>query len=182
MEPDDEAAHRPQAWASPPVPLDGLDRAERAGRPIADHEPGGVDAPLLAQWARLLCVMPTGSMVEVVEALRPGSMLAPAIGYQRVRPPPPGTSRMDVSDRDGELFTVRLTFAGNPVTRADLDAVFGDGRDVVRIHWDDPHPLSYRVEVPAAPHAVDIFADFPEQPTGGSVAIGVMLRRQRLKH
>jgi hypothetical protein len=64
-----------------------------------------------------------------------------------------------------------------PVTRAALDAEFGDGREYPRVHWDSPFTLTYFVTVPNAPFGCDVVAYFRDQPGPATAAAEISLLR-----
>jgi hypothetical protein len=76
------------------------------------------------------------------------------------------------------VSTVEMTLSSPGPTRASLNAILGPGGDVVRVHYDQPYPVCYRVTVPDAPYTCDVFAYFATQPTPETAAERVMFRRQ----
>jgi hypothetical protein len=76
------------------------------------------------------------------------------------------------------VFTVRATLTAAPPTRSDLDAMLGPGGDVVRVHFDQPYPVCYRVTVAGAPYTCDVFAYFAGPPDGQATAESLLFRRQ----
>jgi hypothetical protein len=101
------------------------------------------------------------------------------VGSWRLEPPPAGAARFELSEHEDDLFTVRVTAEPSGPTRAELDAILGAGQDVVRIHWDSPYPICYRVTVDGAPYSCDVFAYFTDQPVDSTASTTVLLRRQR---
>ena len=77
----------------------------------------------------------------------------------------------------GWLPVVELSWDGErQVRRADLDALFGVGRWLPRVHPGTPHPLAYDVPTPGAPSKVVLFGHFSEVPSPESAARSVLLR------
>lgn len=92
-----------------------------------------------------------------------------------LEPPPLGADRVRVDG--GWLPVVELFWDASPqLRRADLDALFGLGRWMPRVHPGTPHSLAYDVPAPGAPSAVVVFASFPEVPTPESAAGSVLVR------
>ncbi|GAA2731437.1 hypothetical protein [Actinocorallia aurantiaca] len=138
-----------------------------------------MNAEVLRHWAERLCEIPSSRSTTVLSVLGIQGSLVAHFNDFLVEPPPPGTGSLRVSERSGELFILELIPAGTaPVTPADLTPHFGPGRDVVRVHWQDPFPLCYRVELPGSPHYCDLFAYFPSPPAATTPALRLTLRRQ----
>ena len=72
-----------------------------------------------------------------------------------------------------------LSLADGGVTRADLDARFGQGRELPRVDAGRPYRVGYHVAVPGAPFTCAVVASFAELPTEASTATAVLLRRDR---
>ncbi len=146
----------PACWQRPAVPDAVLHvaAAEQTRR-------GRVDALVLADWARRLCVIPAGPTATILAALGLTGALADAIGYRLLTPPPAGTGRVEVSEEDGTLTALRVTPMPAGPGRDELDELLGAGRDGVRIHWDQPRPVHYDVTVAAAPFGCQVTAYFP---------------------
>jgi hypothetical protein len=163
----------PGRWGRPGVPA-GLLREAAA----AQARRGRVDAVVAAGWASALCALPRGRAGDAVTALNLGGTLAAGIGYQLLDPPPPGTSRLEIAEEHGDVCYVRVTLAGAGPSRPELDAMLGPGGDVVRVHFDQPYPVCYRVTVAGAPYSCDVFAYFADPPDGQATAQSLLLRRQ----
>jgi hypothetical protein len=76
------------------------------------------------------------------------------------------------------VFTVRVTLTAARPSRSDLDAMLGPGGNVVRVHFDQPYPVCYRVTVAGAPYTCDVFAYFADPPDGQATAESLLFRRQ----
>jgi hypothetical protein len=113
-----------------------------------------------------------------VSALGLAGTLAQSIGCQRLDPPPPGTGRFEVAEDHGDVFTVRAALAAPGPSRSDLDALLGPGTNVVRVHFDQPYPVCYRVTVAGASYSCDVFAYFADPPDGQAPAESLLFRRQ----
>lgn len=163
----------PERWRRPGVPP-GLLRQAAARQ----ARRGRVDAVVAAGWASALCALPRGRAGDAVSALALDGTLAAGIGYRRLDPPPPGTSRLEVAEERGDVCYVRVTLAGAGPRRSELDALLGPGGDVVRVHFDQPYPVCYRVAVAGAPYSCDVFAYFADPPDGQATAQSLLLRRQ----
>ena len=163
----------PAPWVRPDVPA-GLLRSAAA----AQARRGRVDAIVAAAWASALCTLPRGRAGDAVAALGLAGTLADSIGQRLLEPPPPGTSWFAVAEDHGDVFTVRVTLTAAPPTRSALDAMLGPGGDVVRVHFDQPYPVCYRVTVAGAPYTCDVFAYFAGPPDGQATAECLLFRRQ----
>jgi hypothetical protein len=103
---------------------------------------------------------------------------ADSIGQRLLEPPPPGTSRFAIAEDHGDVFTVRVMLTAARPTRSGLDAMLGPGGDVVRVHFDQPYPVCYRVTVADAPYTCDVFAYFADPPDARATAESLLFRRQ----
>jgi len=163
----------PERWRRPGMPAALLRQA--AG---VQARRGRIDAIVAAGWASALCALPYGRAGDAVSALNLDGTLAPGPGYRRLSPPPPGTSRLEIAEEHGDVCYVRVTLAGAGPSRAELDAMLGPGGDVVRVHFDQPYPVCYRVTVAGAPYSCDVFAYFADPTDGQARAQSLLLRRQ----
>jgi hypothetical protein len=163
----------PTQWVRPGVPAELLRRAAGAWA-----RRGRVDAIVAAAWANALCVLPRGPAGDAVAALNLTGTLAAGVSYQRLDPPPAGTSRLAIAEEHGDARFVRVTLAGAGPSRSELDAMLGPGDDVVRVHFDQPYPVCYRVTVADAPYSCDVFAYFAGPPDGQATAESLLFRRQ----
>ena len=163
----------PARWARPSTPAHLL---RTAG--AAQARRGRIDAIVAAAWASELCLLPRSQAAVVVAALALTGTLDGWTGSWRLNPPPPGTSRFSISERNDDVYTVRMTLASSRPTRADLNAILGPGQYVVRVHYDQPYPVRYAVTVPDAPYTCDVFAYFATQPAPETPAESLMFRRQ----
>ena len=139
-----------------------------------------VDAERLQVWGETLCRLTAADAGAAATALGiPGSVVRRSDQWD-VEPPPPGTARlMLVAGPDG-IGHLDVLLAGSAVTRADLDARFGSGRDIPRAGPGRPHRLAYHVAPPGAPFTCELFACFAEEPAAATPANEVILRRDRV--
>jgi hypothetical protein len=163
----------PAHWVRPGTPAHLL-RAAGA----AQVRRGRIDAIVAAAWATELCLLSRGQAAAVVVALGLPGSLDGWTGSWRLTPPPRGTKRFAISEQGDDVFTVEMTLSAPGPTRANLNAILGPGGDVVRVHYDQPYPVCYRVTVPDAPYTCDVFAYFATRPTPETAADRVMFRRQ----
>ena len=163
----------PGRWVRPGVPADLLRRAA-----AVQARRGRVDAIVASAWASALCALPRGRAADAVSALNLAGALTQAIGYQLLEPPPPGTSRLEVAEDHEDVFTVRATLTAPGPTRSDLDAMLGPGTNVVRVHFDQPYPVCYRVTVAGAPYSCDVFGYFADPPDDQATPQSLLFRRQ----
>jgi hypothetical protein len=163
----------PGRWVRPRVPAGLLRRAA-----AVQARRGRVDAIVVSAWASALCVLPRGRAEDAVSALGLAGTLAQSIGSRRLDPPPPGTSRFEVTEDHEDMFTVRATLTAPGPSRSDLDALLGPGGNVPRVHFDQPYPVCYRVAVAGAPYGCDVFAYFADPPDGQTTAESLLFRRQ----
>ncbi|MEN3360734.1 MAG: hypothetical protein V7637_4716 [Mycobacteriales bacterium] len=163
---------------------DGVTVADLGAWPPAWRRPApasahGIGPARLRVWAELLC-RDGGTPAEVAAALGIPAVARPNdFGCLVADPPPPGTSRLELSPRGGRLQSITVTYAAGAPTRADLDTYLGHGGWLPRVHWDSPHRIAYRVEVAGAPSTCTVFPGFDDEPADGSVALDVTLRRDR---
>ena len=170
----------PPAWTrpgTPPALLDLVAQTPRGAAIVAVTSP--LNAATLGLWATALCTTPAADTESVLRALRFDGPLVDALGYRRLTTPPAQTLHTDVTEAGGELRTLRFTPSPVPVTRRDLDAEFGDGHELVRIHWDSAHRVVYRVVVDGAPFACDVTASFREAPIPAAIAYELTLTRRQ---
>ena len=163
----------PAPWVRPSTPPHLL-RAAGA----AQVRRGRIDAIVAAAWASELCLLSRSQAAAVVAALGLPRTLDGWTGSWRLTPPPPGTTRFSISERNDDVDTIRVALASSRPTRADLNAILGPGGDVVRVHYDQPYPVCYAVTVPNAPYMCDVFAYFATQPALETTAESLMFRRQ----
>ncbi len=163
----------PAGWTRPGVPAGLLRQAADV-----QAQRGRVDAIVAAGWASALCALPRGRAGDAIRALNLDGTLAADIGRQRLDPPPPGTSRLEIAEDHDDVFTVRVTLTVPRPSRSDLDALLGPGRDVPRVHAGQPYPVCYRVTVHGAPYSCDVFAYFDGPPDGRATAGSLLFRRQ----
>lgn len=129
----------------------------------------------LAQWARRLCHLVVGGRHEVFDV----ATYADHANYAEVSPPPLGVVRLQIFDdlathTKVDHITAELAEA---LAYAELQARFGDGEALVRLHPDSPHVWCFRIEQPDAPCTVDLFVTFTERPTRTSASTKIQLRR-----
>src|SRR5258708_5000137 len=99
-----------------------------------------IDAGLLRIWSRQLCCLSCDDPEEAAVALGTGSSVVDMTnGDFCIEPAPLGTTRFTLTVRWGYLAYVRVQLSDSTLTRADLDAVFGQGQELVRVHWDSAH-------------------------------------------
>jgi hypothetical protein len=140
-----------------------------------------ISAELLGAWSERLCGLPAGGdAAAAVAALGLDGSLDHRFGHAALLPPPPGIREFRVVERDGggvSYLDLDLTPGGLAPTRAELDARFGEGHELPRVHPFTPFPVAYHVEVPGAPFTCEVIARFHDEPSGGAVAGHVVLRR-----
>jgi hypothetical protein len=138
-----------------------------------------IDADLLRTWSEKLCRMPGGDAATTASALAiPGSVVAQG-DYSTVEPAPPGTTKLMLVKGEGGIGHLDILLAGGALTRADLDARFGQGNLLPRVSAGRPYRVAYHVALPGAPFTCEVIASFAEQPTDTSAATEVVLRRDR---
>ena len=111
----------------------------------------------------------------IVRALELPGNLDHDLSSGRLEPPLPGSTRISVFGES--IAHVDLDLEPGVLTRADLDATFGEGRDVPRVDYDRPFVLVYEVAVAGAPSRCTLFVRFPGRPERGDAAVsGLTLR------
>lgn len=138
-----------------------------------------VTVALLRDWGERLSVLPPCPTADVVEALGLGGTLVPTYGIVTLDPPPPGLTRFSIDERGGDVFSVQLALDAGPITRADLDAELGPGREAPRVHPGDLYQVGWYLEVIGSPFSCALFASFTGPPEPGNVVVEVLLRRDR---
>jgi hypothetical protein len=152
--------------------VDALTEAGFEARLASYRTAAGVHAVAqMRTWAEQLCTT-TGGPTQV----------AAALGFQgilerdeiAVDPPPPGYAGLEIGRVMTTGASVTLRSANRLLTRQALDAGFGAGRDMPRVHPDRLQNVAYDVAVEGAPARCTIFAGFerPDAP-----AQEIMLRR-----
>jgi hypothetical protein len=140
------------------APAAALIVAMETSAPAPVVEPGPLDASTLHRWAVALSreERPTGEILDRAARVESADDEVRSLQYQ------PGTP---------------------PLTRGDLDAVFGVGAELVRVHYDSDHRVVYRVTVPDAPNDAELTAAFAPgaAPTAESQVRNVSLRRHRVR-
>ena len=144
-----------------------------------------ISAELLGAWSERLCRLAAGGgAADAVAALGLAGSLVQRFGHAALEPPPPGLAELRLVERDGDgggvsYLDLDLARDGPTPTRAELDARFGEGHELPRIHPFTPFPVAYHVEVPGAPFTCEVIARFHGEPAGDAVAGQVVLRRDR---
>ena len=136
-------------------------------------------ADLLVSWAAALNRLPSGDAATAVAALGLAGSLVPRFNQYTVEPPPAGLTELAVDERGGDVFSLHAVPEPGTLTRADLDALLGAGREVPRVHWNDPVPVAYFVEILGAPYTCTVFAHFTRVSGPGDPVLSVLLRRDR---
>lgn len=141
-----------------------------------------IDADLLRTWSETLCRIPVGDAGAVAAALGIVGRVSPQGDFATVEPPPPGASKLLIVKGDAStgIGHLDILLSGGALTRADLDARFGEGRLMPRVGAGRPYKVAYHVAVAGAPFTCELFASFAEQPTGITPATEVVLRRDRV--
>jgi hypothetical protein len=131
----------------------------------------------LVAWSGAVC-MAGGAPADVVRAL--DLTATPDVhGDWHASDPPPWAVAVTVYGRGADAVNhVDVALAG-PIARADLDAAFGDGSPLPRVHPGDAHQLAYEVSA-GGPFTCAVFAAFPTDPEAeGAAAHAVVLRPDR---
>jgi len=154
-----------------------LSEAEFGARLAAYRAQAGAEAAArVRQWAEQVCAT-AGTAVQVAAALGFHGSLAD--GDITVVHPPAGYSAVRVETVVRTGVAVELRPAGRLLTRAVLDAEFGEGSEMPI----DPEgyllPFAYRADVAGAAAHCSIFAQF-EHRSLTSAAVQVTLRRDTL--
>ncbi|MCZ4096902.1 mechanosensitive ion channel family protein [Streptomyces sp. So13.3] len=152
-----------------------------AAEPDEGEDLVAVDCQTLRAWAQGLCMVAAVDSATVLTAIGLHGELVETIGEPALEPAPAGTSRVTAGDWYDGLFAVRITPAAPTVSRRDLDAEFGTGSELVRIHWDSAYHVIYWVTVAGAPFRCDITASFTGPPIPANPAVEIALRRQRVQ-
>ncbi len=135
-----------------------------------------IDVATLSFWARTLCGNIEIRAVGVLQDLGIYGNLVEVHGQLKVLPPPPGTDNVDIDLLEGLLSSLRLVPVAPSLIYADLEAEFGPGTELPRVHPSRPHIIAYLVSSPGAPFDCDILAFFSESPSFRSPAIEIVLR------
>jgi hypothetical protein len=138
-----------------------------------------VTADRVAVWGTRICTAtPTDHDDLLFELGIPGAVVPGSDGFV-VKPPPPGTTELRWSEHILGFAWLETRLDDTTLTRASLDARLGPGVAVPRVHPDADFSVSYRVDVPDAPHSCVIYAKFGDYPTADTPACEVVWRRDR---
>jgi hypothetical protein len=96
-----------------------------------------------------------------------------------IEPPPAGTTKLTLHMHPIGFDYMEIQVSGKTLTRAKLDAHFGECVELPRMGPYSAYKLAYRVEVVGAPFTCAVVAGFPEPPTDATAAQEVLLRRDR---
>jgi hypothetical protein len=122
-------------------------------------------ARMLRAIAERLCGVATGAEQEIRAALA-----MPA------RPAPLGADECEITAGVLSRASVELRFSRAPLSRNDLDGVFGQAEALPRTGPGAAHNLVYDVRVSGAPACVAVFASFHERPLATSEVKRILLR------
>jgi hypothetical protein len=134
-----------------------------------------INAALLRGWSEQLCRPRSGGPEEAVAALGIAGSVEYRGAFFTIEPPPEGTRKIMLMMGEHGLDHLEVWVSGNTLTRAQLDAHFGQGSEVPRLYADSVYGLAYHVEVVGAPFKCSVFAAFNEAPTATSVPDYVIL-------
>jgi hypothetical protein len=136
---------------------------------------------MLRRWSEQLCRLPPEvGGAEVAATLGLGGTVVNHGDDFTFEPPPAGTSKVQLVKHPLDFDYLEIYLSGRTLTRAQLDAHFGESRELPRVHWDSPRTIAYDVEVPGAPFKCAAFASFAEEPGPANAAQRVVLRRDRV--
>jgi hypothetical protein len=143
-----------------------------------------ITADVLGAWSRQLCVA-AGGAVDIARSLGlTGSLTEHATAWELA--PPSGATQVrfvkaaTATDPGVEEIAYVDVKLAQRLPRSALDARFGAGRQLPRVHPGRPYKVAYHVTVAGAPYTCQVIAEFADEPaTPGTLAHGVTLRRDR---
>jgi hypothetical protein len=160
----------PASWVQPNLGISQQD--------YGSEDSPGIEPSLLRKWSEQLCRLASDDLGDMARALGVSGSPPSLRGDSTVEPPPEGTSRMTLHKHPAGFIYAEIALSGKTLTRARLDAYFGESRDLPRIHYDSPYLISYNVEVLGAPHKCAVFARFRQDPANPTAAaFEITLRR-----
>ncbi len=160
----------PAAWA----------RVEDEDEETGDSREGpSLEAALLREWSRQLCRIASTNPGEIAARLGLEGSVIDHLTYSSLEPPPAGTTAFTHVGHTAGFDYIEIALSGSTLTRAQLDAHFGEGGYVPRLHPESLHKIAYYVEVPGAPWKCAVFAGFKGKPVLEAAASKVLLRRDR---
>jgi hypothetical protein len=163
----------PAAWE-----LVGFGKRQNVGSVEAGP---AIEAEQIRMWAERLC-QSSGGPAEMAAALGLGGTLVDhgPLDYATMESPPAGASQVVLSRGRHGVDYVRLEFDNCVATRAQLDALLGEGMNVPAVHPSGTFTIGYRVEVPGAASMCSVFVDFEYPDTPASLTSRVTLRRDHI--
>jgi hypothetical protein len=97
--------------------------------------------------------------------------------FSTIEPPPEGTTRLTLHKHPASFEYAQIYLSGNMLTRAQLDAHFGQSVELPRMGTYSAYRVAYQVKVLGAPFSCAVIPAFDETPTPGASATEVLLRR-----
>ena|SRR5688500_16559558 len=137
------------------------------------------DPALLRKWCEQLCRLLSVGPEAMAAALGLEGLVAGRPDTATIEPPPSGTTKLTLHMHPVGFDYIQIQLSGNTLTRAQLDAHFGESMQPPRMGPYSAYQLAYRVEVLGAPFTCAVFASFQEPPTAATAATEVLLRRDR---
>jgi hypothetical protein len=138
-----------------------------------------VEPDTLRRWSESLCRSTSDDLAELLSALGISGSLTDLLSGTAAEPPPRGATRLILYRHPTGFVYIEIELSGDSLTRARLDAHFGQSMVLPLMHPGSPYQVAYRVEVPRAPHTCALIASFDKSPAPDSAAHSVMLRRDR---
>lgn len=169
----EELQEWPPAWLTP---------SEKRTRDAESQEDQpSIHAALLRVWAEKLCLMTSTDLRVIAEALGLDGLVSEQGGATAtVQPPLEGTTKLTLYKHTLGFVFIEISVSGRRLTRAQLDAHFGEGDEIPRVHPYNAQVIAYHVEIAGAPYTCAVFASFWDEPTSKAVAHQVMLRHDRV--
>jgi hypothetical protein len=140
---------------------------------------GQITVDRLVVWGQQICRVESTDPGKLARELGWPGTLVPGNHRLELEPPLPGTSRVALASHDDAFDYLEIEFEDASLTRAGIEAWFGNGRELPRVHWDSNYKLVYTIGELNAPYGCDLSAEFAVQPAGDTPVIGVMMRRTR---
>jgi hypothetical protein len=144
-----------------------------------DADTPGIDPALLREWSERLCRVASRAPRDLILGMGLYGALIDYLTYHGLEPPPTGVAEIRVVNHPAGFEYVEMALTGRGPTRAQLDAHFGAGDSLPRVHPESDHTRAYTVAVPGAPYTCAVFAAFRAAPAPTTVAKAITFRRDR---
>ena len=145
---------------------------------MLDPVPDPAVADLLAAWARRIAAGDGQTPEGLLRDLGVEGVLVPTFGDMALAPPPGGVRQVHLRGGVPSMATVEVWPAADTVTLGDLEARWGPGDQLPRVHWDSPHVTAYAVRADDPAGRCTAFARTSVPPALDAPVDSVLLRTE----